>query len=119
MRFLVDAGLSPIVVTQLRSAGHDCAYVPDLFPPRTSDAAIAAFAQSTRECIVTRDFGFADVREYVPHDYLGIIVLTVPPGGGSRYIGELVQELLARLPDLEPLRGKLLIVERGRIRVRE
>ena len=52
-------------------------------------------------------------------DYFGIVVLTVPGNGGPEYIAALVREFLERLPDLGDLRGKLLIVEPGRIRVRE
>jgi predicted nuclease of predicted toxin-antitoxin system len=40
-----------------------------------SDAAIAGYAQSHRRTLVTRDFDFADIRNYPPGDYAGIIVL--------------------------------------------
>lgn len=59
------------------------------------------------------------MRRYVPAAHFGIVVLTVPPEGGSFYIANLVRELLHRLAEFEPLRGKLLIIEPGRIRVRE
>jgi predicted nuclease of predicted toxin-antitoxin system len=119
VRFLVDADLPPLVAAVLQAAGHDCEYVPDVFPPRTPDSLVAARAREVRSCIVTRDFGFADIRQYVPSQHHGIVVLTVPPDAGSRYIVDLIRELLDRMGEFEPIPGKLLIVEPGRIRVRE
>jgi len=80
---------------------------------------IGEYARSSERCIVTRDFSFADMRRYPPRAHFGIVVLTVPPGGGSLYIAGLVRELVARLPELDPLTGKLLIIEPNRIRVRD
>ena len=119
MRFLVDADLPPAVVAILQAAGHDASYVPDVFPPKTPDPVVAAYARETERCVVTRDFGFSDLRRYAPREHYGIIVLTVPPEGGTRYILNLINEVLARLPELQPFSGKLLIVEPGRIRIRE
>ena len=118
MRFLIDADVSPAVAAFLESAEHDSMYVPDVFPPRTPDSIIAGFARESERCIITRDFGFADVRLYVPAEHHGIVVLTVPADGGTRHMLALIGELLDRLAELQPLRGKLLIVEPGRIRVR-
>jgi predicted nuclease of predicted toxin-antitoxin system len=119
VRFLVDADLPPVVAVLLDAEGHDGAYVPDLFPPKTPDPEIAAYARRAERCIITRDFGFADMRRYLPREHHGIIVLTVPPECGTQYILNLVRELLAHLAELQPLHGKLLIVDPGRIRVRE
>lgn len=119
VRFLIDADVSPAVAAFLESTGHDAAYVPALFPPRTLDPVVATYARETERCIVTRDFGFADIRRYAPREHHGIVVLAVPPDGGTRHMLDLMRDFLARLPELEPLRGKLLIVEPKRIRVRE
>lgn len=120
VRFLIDADLSPTVAYALEAAGHDCVYVPDVFAPRTADPVIAVYARQESRCIITRDFGFSDIRRYVPRDHHGIVVLTVPPEGGSRYIFDLVREVIMHVAESQQsLTGKLLIVEPGRIRIRE
>lgn len=119
MRFLIDADLPPDVADALQAAGHVCEYVPDLFAPRTPDPLIAAHARVVGACIITRDFGFSDMRRYVPREHFGIIVLTVPSHRGTTYILGLISELLGRFDELAPLTGKLMIVEPNRIRIRE
>jgi len=119
VQFLIDADLSPRLATLLTQYGHEAVHVDALFPPRTPDTVIAAFAHQTGRCIITGDFDLSDVREFRPRDYSGIIVLTLPNLAGAAYGEMLVREVMDRLPSLGDLAGKLLIVEPGRIRVRE
>lgn len=90
-----------------------------VLPPRTSDPIVANLSRDTDRCLITGDFDLADVREYEPRNYPGIVVLTLPWNAGTPYIVRLVREFLAELPRLGDLHGKLLIVEPGRIRIRE
>lgn len=99
--------------------GHDAVHVDDLAHGTAPDSAIAKLALETRRCIVTADYDFADVREFPPRQYEGIVVLTLPYATASKYITRIVTYFLQRLPELTPLAGKLMIVELGRIRVRE
>lgn len=119
MRFLLDAGLSYRLIDLFAEYGHDAIHHDALMPARSKDATVAATAAAAGRCLVARDFDFSDTREFPPRNFSGIIVLTIPRAGGPGYVATLVRELLERLPELEPLRGKLLIVEPGRIRVRE
>jgi Domain of unknown function (DUF5615) len=119
VRFLLDAGLSPRLVQQFADEGHDAIHHDELLPARSSDATVIAAATDTGRVLITRDFDFADPRGFEPRRFAGVVVLTVPRHGGPRYIAQLVRELLMRLPEIGDLRGKLLIVEPGRIRVRE
>lgn len=45
--------------------------------------------------------------------------MTLPRNTGAPYISLVLTYFFQRLPELMPLKGKLLIVEIGRIRVRE
>ncbi len=119
MQFLIDADLSPRLAAIFAEHGHDAIHVETVFPPRTPDAAIGTYARDHGYCLVTGDYDFSDVREFAPQRFPGIVVLTLPRNAGPEFIASLVREFLTRLPDLGPLRGKLLIVERGRIRIRE
>ncbi|MFL6248259.1 MAG: DUF5615 family PIN-like protein [Thermoanaerobaculia bacterium] len=119
MKFLLDANLSPAMVSLFESRGHDALHVENVSAAGTRDHVIAALAHERRRCLVTGDFDFADVREFEPRHFSGIVVLTAPRGTGAPYLERLVLEFLDRLPTLGSLIGKLVIVEIGRIRVRE
>jgi hypothetical protein len=93
MRFLIDADLPRPVAPLVRSLGHEATDVRDVGLGEAPDAEIAAYARAHELCLLTGDFDFADIRDYPPEHYYGIVVLS-------------------RLP------GRLAIVEPGRIRLR-
>jgi len=78
MRFLVDANLPRSATELLHRLGHVAVDVRDIGLRAAADSVIAAHAQSNRLTLVTRDFDFADIRNYPPVDYAGIIVLKLP-----------------------------------------
>lgn len=85
---------------------------------RATDPEIARYARDNRLCILTGDWGFADIRAYRPGDYYGIIVVGVPDLATPVEIFEVLESLLDR-PDLVSLlAGRLAIVERHKIRLR-
>ncbi|HYH10313.1 MAG TPA: DUF5615 family PIN-like protein [Thermoanaerobaculia bacterium] len=119
MRFLIDADLSPRLAAIFAEYGHEAIHVDDEAHGNAPDALIAALARRTRRCLITADFDFANVIEYPPRLFAGIVVLTLPYGMGPSYIRRLATYFLQRVQEFSPLDGKLLIVELGRIRVRE
>ena len=119
MRFSLDNGLSPRLIPLIIEAGHDAIHHDALLPARSPDAIVADTAAAAERCLITRDFDSSDTREFMPRRFKGIVVLAVPRNGGPNYIAALLREFLPELPRLGDLRGKLLIVEPGRIRVRE
>ena len=80
MKFLLDADLSPRLITLFTAAGHDALHVSDVLPPRTPDSAVAAQAREMDRCVVTGDYDFADLRDFEPRRYPGIIVLATKSG---------------------------------------
>jgi len=119
MRFLIDAALPRSVADVLAEGGYESVHVETIGISHATDSAIAAYAREHRYAIITADFDFADVRVFVPGAHNGIVVLTLPKRRDLLLILLLVRELVARLPAMLPIDGKLLIVELGRIRVRE
>jgi hypothetical protein len=69
-------------------------------------------------CLITGDFDFADVRNYPPRQYAGLVVLSVPRGATADFILNLLQDFLKEDTLIPTLSGKLAIVEPGRIRIR-
>jgi predicted nuclease of predicted toxin-antitoxin system len=118
VRFLIDADLSPQLRLLFAEFGHDAIHAGNVNLGTAPDQDIAVFARDTGRCIITGDFDFANLLEYEPRKFGGIVVLTLPRNSLPPYISRLVIEFLERLPTLTPLNGKLLIVEIGRIRVR-
>jgi predicted nuclease of predicted toxin-antitoxin system len=119
LRFLLDADLSPQLAKLFAQHGHEAFHVEQAEHGTAPDSIIGAFALDTGRCIVTGDFDFANIREFDPRRFHGIVVLTLPRNTGARYITRALEYFFERLPELVPLDGKLLIVEIGRIRVRE
>lgn len=118
MRFLIDADMPRSLADVIREYGHQAVDVRDIGPSLALDADIAAYARTEQLCIVTGDFGFADIRSYPPNEHAGIIVLSLPRTATSRYISSLLTGLLTQADLLAQLPGKLAVVEAGRVRLR-
>ena len=118
MTFLLDANMPRSAASLLRELGHQVEDVRDALPPGADDSEVAAFAKSNQLVLITRDFDFADIRNYPPENYAGIIVLERPDDAITVQVNQALQsfvskpELLARLP------GRLAIVESWRVRFR-
>ena len=117
MRFLVDASLPRPTAPLIIARGHDAIDVRDIGMARSSDADIAAFAQSQQFTLVSRDYDFADIRAYPPNQYAGIVVIELPHTATVPMILGLMDYLLQQHAVLSDLPGRLAIVEPGRIRL--
>jgi len=118
MKFLVDADLPRRAVVLLRQYGHEAEDVRDVGLGEASDLQVAAYAQANRSCLVTGDFGFADVRNYPVAQYAGIVVLQVPRNATASMIVDLLDSLLRQPDVLEGVPGHLAIVAFGSVRLR-
>ena len=118
MRFLIDADLPRATGESLRRAGHDAFDVRDIGLGDAKDSDIAAYAQVHQLCLLTGDFDFADIRNYPPHLYPGIVVFTLPQHATVAFILQLVDIFLQQTAVLTRLPGQLAIVEPGRVRMR-
>lgn len=118
MRFLIDANLPRSLAEAIRSAGHDAVDVRDIGLGPAPDAEIAAHAKSHHLALLTRDYDFADIRNYPPLDYHGIVVLELPEDAPVTAILALVRSFLSEIHLLAALPGRLAIVETGRVRLR-
>lgn len=119
MQFLVDAALPRSVADLLSERGHQAIHVTDVGIGSAADETIADYARKHELTIITADFDFADIRAYPPSAYHGIVVLTLPRRRDLLLIMLLVREFLDHAAAQTSLKGKLVIIELGRIRVRE
>lgn len=118
MKFLLDANMPRAVAAVVRAAGYDCSHVRDTEFAHAPDCEIAAYARANSLTLITRDFDFADERSYPPREYCGIIVLVVPEFATSAMLVSLVSAMFRQTECMRELRGRLAIVEFGRIRLR-
>ena len=102
----------------IRRYGHQALDVRDLGMGSASDVEIAGYARTHGLCLVTRDYDFADLRNYPPDRYAGLIVLSPPRDATPAYINHLLTTLLEEEELVADLPGKLAIVDPGRIRLR-
>jgi hypothetical protein len=79
---------------------------------------IAAPAKATAAALLTRDLDFADIRQYPPEDYAGIVVLRLPDDATARAIGATVERFVREEAYLGALKGRVAIVEVDRVRFR-
>src|SRR5712692_5058589 len=118
MRFLVDASLPRSATALLRQLGHDAADVRDIGLRQATDDVIAAHARTNQQALITRDFDFADIRNYPPAGYAGIVVLQLPDDATASEVTKLLEIFVRREDWLAKLPGRLAIVEVWRVRFR-
>lgn len=120
LRFLDDSASRNSTVQTLREANYEVFRLRDVLPVESTDAIVLAKAQEIDAVLISLDGDFADIINYPPKDFKGIIALQM------RNHPEILPRLLARLraylksqPAMEHYRGKLILVEADRIRVRQ
>lgn len=118
MKFLLDANLPRSTAALLRNLGHEAKDVRDILPTGADDSLVAAFAKTHGLALVTRDFDFADIRNYPPSDYSGLVVLEVPDDAIAQQINKLLASFVTKPEFLASLPGRLAIVESWRVRFR-
>jgi predicted nuclease of predicted toxin-antitoxin system len=120
LRFLADHCISNTIVRVLREAAHEVVRLKDVLPEESPDMMVIAKAQEMNAILLSMNGDFADIVTYPPKNYKGIVALQM------RNHAEVLEQLLARLTaylraqaEMKYYRGKLLVVEVSRIRIRE
>ncbi|MGB2624387.1 MAG: DUF5615 family PIN-like protein [Candidatus Acidiferrum sp.] len=120
LRFLADPCISSTIVRTLQDAAHEVLRLRDVLPVESPDTIVIAKAQEIEAILLSMNGDFADIVMYPPKDYKGIVALQM------HNHAEVLEPLMARLteylrsqPAMEHLRGKLVVVEVNRIRIRE
>lgn len=117
MRFLIDACLPRDFTPLLASYGHDSIDVRDIGMGRSGDSEIASHARAGNLCLLTEDWGFADIRVYPPAQHQGIVVIETADNGIDEKLVAL-RNLLERSMIVAALPGRLAIVTPTGIRLR-
>ena len=118
MHFLIDANLPRSAAVMLRQLGHDATDVRDAGMRDAPDDVIGGYAKCERLVLVTRDFDFADIRNYSPSLYHGIVVLKLRDDAPAAEVVQVLQSFAKRDDWMKLLKGTLAIVEAWRVRFR-
>jgi predicted nuclease of predicted toxin-antitoxin system len=118
MRFLLDANMPRSAAGAVQRLGHEAVDVRDIGLGGAEDQQVAAYAKQHDLALITRDFDFADVRNYPPAEFAGIIVLELPDDAVATTVVRVMESFLSQPQLLSPLTGRLAIVESWRVRFR-
>ena len=119
MKFLVDEDLPRSIAPLIVELGYEAEDVRDVGLRGASDSQVAAYAQIHERCLITADKRFANLYQYPPKSYHGLVVLELPPHAASPLILRLVRDFFAQTQLIAQLPGRLAIVAFGRVRLRE
>ena len=120
LRFLADHCISNTIMRTLRDASHEVVRLRDVLPVESPDTMVIAKAQEIDAILLSMNGDFADIVTYPPKRYRGIVAIQMR--NHAEDVGKLMGKLTAYLrlqPAMENYLGKLLIVDVGRIRIRE
>ena len=120
LRFFSDHCVPAVVIRLLRDDNHEVLVIKEHIPPDSKDQTVIAKAQDLNAILVSLNGDFFDIVTYPPAAYRGIVSLQVR--NHPEAIPALMNRLLAYCsvyPEMSHYRGKLLLVEVHRIRVRQ
>jgi len=116
LKFKVDENLPVEVAGLLNAAGYDALTVSRQRLNGARDPVVASVCQQETRAIVTLDLDFSDIRMYPPKDYSGLMVLRLPRLDKRRLLRAVSRAI--PLLAVEPLVGKLWIVDEVSVRIR-
>lgn len=119
LTFFMDQCVPDSIIQFLRNAGHEILPLKEHIPKESPDSAVIKKAQQLNTILISLNGDFADIVIYPPTNYNGIIAIQL------RNHPEIIPQLMERLekylslnPDMSHYRGKLILVEVHRIRIR-
>jgi len=116
MKFKIDENLPVEIAEVFQLAGHDAITVVDQNLSGEDDAVVIDICSREERTLVTLDLDFADIRNYPPQKFPGIMVFRV-----QRQDKNLLVTILKRVIPMiesEPVKRHLWIIEETHVRIR-
>ena len=118
MRIKLDENLGPSTAKLFRDHGHDVETVPEERLSGTDDANLYDVCIAEGRTLVTLDLDFADPIRFRSSRGPGIAVLRLHGAASTALLATLARTLNDALSK-QDIRGRLWVVELGRIRIHE
>lgn len=117
LKFLIDEDMPRSITKVLKTKGINAIDVRDCGLRGESDNEIFRFAQEEKAIILTGDLGFGNHLRFPVGSHAGIVIVHFPNEVSS---SELNKQIIKALGDLDEvdLKGNLIILEPGKIRIR-
>jgi predicted nuclease of predicted toxin-antitoxin system len=115
VKFKLDENLGPSIQNIFKEKGFDCSTVKEENLSGSNDQTLFHEVQKEGRVLVTMDYDFSNVLVYPPKSTHGIVVINTPGQPSLAFLKIMVKEFLNVLGK-ENLKGRLWIVEPGRIR---
>ena len=115
MRLKLDENLGVRAAEFFRSAGHEVTTIPAQNLHSSSYKNLLETCRVEKRCLVTLDLEFGNPLLFKPSDYEGIAVLRLPSKPTPDDLLGAIRTLNGGLAGKE-IKGKLWIIQRGRIR---
>lgn len=115
---VVDEDLPRVIDKMLEDLDWEVKDVRDVGLRGKSDKEVINFARKDKAVLFSADWGFANILNFPPQNYYGIVILNFPNEASTGFIAEEAQKALLKL-SLENLKDYLIIIEPGKIRIRK
>jgi len=120
LKFFADHCIPNSIIQRLLDADHEVLRLKDYIPIESPDPLVIATAQRLDSILISLNGDFANKLNYPPVNFKGVVALQV------KNHPEIIPQLMVRLinylssnPDAKPYKGKLILIEVNRIRIRE
>ena len=118
LRFKLDENADPRWREPLVQLGYTVSTVAEESLQGAADEVLAEVCQKEELCLITADLDFAQILDYPPEKYAGLIILRHPRPTLTG-MARLVRQIAVAPSSNESPVGRLWIVEPGRIRIHE
>jgi predicted nuclease of predicted toxin-antitoxin system len=116
MKFKIDENLPAGSARLLREAGHDATTLLEQGHRGAPNSVVADLLRHEGRALITLDVDFADIRNYPPNEFPGIIVIR-PRRCDREQISKILANVVQALEE-EQVTGRLWVVDDKRLRIR-
>ena len=116
MRLKLDENQPRALLAILREAGHEADTAADEGLAGKPDTEVAAHCKRERRALLTFDLDFADLRQYPPDQYAGLLVLRLR-SQAVQHVLSVIRRILPLLAS-EPIDGHLWLIDEEQVRIR-
>jgi len=118
MKAIIDEDLPRRLGENLRKLGWEIKDIRDTELRGRSDKEIIGFAKECKAVLFSSDKDFANILKYPPKEYYGILILNFPNEVSTKFLITEIKKALIKIP-FKDFKGKLIIIEPGKIRIRK